>query len=312
MMIQALLIPHFLLNVNIVIAPWVVMATKSVYDLDNIKLSSLKPADKLTTGVDATFQLKNILVQAHVRDSQTGGPPRGLQFVLGALGNSDEETYVDTITMANLGYFQLKANAGVWALRIRRGRSADIYEFESAFSSMHDVSGSSSHDGKGDVVGEMSTVVLDNFEGVTMYPKVRRKAGMESEDVLEPEVDSSSSNGGSGGVWGSIKTGLLKGLGFDVKPKNETINIFSVASGHLYERFLAIMMNSVMKKASAPVKFWLIEDFLSPSFKVGGKGEEWAKDANVEWLLVCSKPLAQVLSQNAVRESRWRAANPTL
>jgi UDP-glucose:glycoprotein glucosyltransferase len=46
------------------------------------------------------------------------------------------------------------------------------------------------------------------------------------------------------------------------------INIFSVASGHLYERFLAIMMASVMEHTDSTVKFWFIENFLSPSFKV--------------------------------------------
>lgn len=34
---------------------------------------------------------------------------------------------VDTIVMANLGYFQLKANPGAWLLKLRHGRSADIY-----------------------------------------------------------------------------------------------------------------------------------------------------------------------------------------
>jgi UDP-glucose:glycoprotein glucosyltransferase len=50
------------------------------------------------------------------------------------------------------------------------------------------------------------------------------------------------------------------------KPNNKTINVFSVASGHLYERFLSIMMLSVKKQTKHPVKFWLIENFLSPSF----------------------------------------------
>lgn len=48
---------------------------------------------------------------------------------------------------------------------------------------------------------------------------------------------------------------------------NETINVFSVASGHLYERFLSIMFLSVLRQTKNPVKFWVIEDFLSPSFK---------------------------------------------
>jgi len=43
--------------------------------------------------------------------------------------------------------------------------------------------------------------------------------------------------------------------------------VFSLATGALYERFLKIMMASVSKRASVPVKFWLLENFLSPQFK---------------------------------------------
>lgn len=35
---------------------------------------------------------------------------------------------MDTIVMANLGYFQLKANPGAWILRLRQGRSSDIFD----------------------------------------------------------------------------------------------------------------------------------------------------------------------------------------
>jgi UDP-glucose:glycoprotein glucosyltransferase len=49
--------------------------------------------------------------------------------------------------------------------------------------------------------------------------------------------------------------------------KHADINIFSVASGHLYERMLNIMMLSVMKHTESTVKFWFIEQFLSSSFK---------------------------------------------
>jgi len=49
---------------------------------------------------------------------------------------------------------------------------------------------------------------------------------------------------------------------------DERINIFSVASGHLYERFLRIMMLSVLKHTSTPVKFWFLKNYLSPTLKV--------------------------------------------
>jgi UDP-glucose:glycoprotein glucosyltransferase len=39
----------------------------------------------------------------------------------------------------------------------------------------------------------------------------------------------------------------------------------------LYERFLKIMMLSVTKRTSSKVKFWLFENFLSPSFKASAR-----------------------------------------
>ena len=49
--------------------------------------------------------------------------------------------------------------------------------------------------------------------------------------------------------------------------KDETIHVFSLASGHLYERFLKIMMQSVVQNTKSPVKFWFVANFLSPKFK---------------------------------------------
>lgn len=82
------------------------------------------------------------------------------------------------------------------------------------------------------------------------------------------------------------------------KKKEDILNVFSVASGHLYERFLRsvsslssstqwitfrlilkvnlivfhrsfrIMMLSVLRHTNTPVKFWFLKNYLSPSFKV--------------------------------------------
>lgn len=57
-------------------------------------------------------------------------------------------------------------------------------------------------------------------------------------------------------------------MGLSSQPKHSEINIFSVASGKLYERFLSIMIASVMEHTNSTVKFWFIENFLSPEFKV--------------------------------------------
>ena len=47
----------------------------------------------------------------------------------------------------------------------------------------------------------------------------------------------------------------------------DTIHVFSLASGHLYERFLKIMMLSVLGSTRHPVKFWFLANFASPQFR---------------------------------------------
>lgn len=54
----------------------------------------------------------------------------------------------------------------------------------------------------------------------------------------------------------------------DSDDQDEKLNIFSLASGHLYERFLKIMMLSIIKHTKSPVKFWFLKNYLSPTLKV--------------------------------------------
>lgn len=65
------------------------------------------------------------MLEGHCFEATSGSPPRGLQITL---GTERQPVIVDTIVMANLGYFQLKANPGAWILRLRQGRSAEIYD----------------------------------------------------------------------------------------------------------------------------------------------------------------------------------------
>lgn len=50
--------------------------------------------------------------------------PRGVQLVL---GTEQEPALVDTLVMSNLGYFQLKARPGAFALQLAQGRSRMLY-----------------------------------------------------------------------------------------------------------------------------------------------------------------------------------------
>ena len=64
----------------------------------------------------------------HCFEAYTGNPPRGLQL---SLGTKQVENVMDTIVMANLGYLQLKSSPGRWLLKLREGRSDELYDIVS-------------------------------------------------------------------------------------------------------------------------------------------------------------------------------------
>nr|XP_051704720.1 UDP-glucose:glycoprotein glucosyltransferase 1 isoform X2 [Oryctolagus cuniculus] len=234
--------PLFTLNLNTP-ESWMVESVRTPYDLDNIYL------EEVDSIVAAEYELEYLLLEGHCYDVTTGQPPRGLQFTL---GTSTNPVIVDTIVMANLGYFQLKANPGAWILRLRKGRSEDIYRIYS-----HD--GTDSPPDADEVV-----VILNNFKSKIIKVKVQKKADMVNEDLL-----SDGTNENESGFWDSFKWGFTGGQKTEdaKQDKDDIINIFSVASGHLYERFLRIMMLSVLKNTKTPVKFWFLKNYLSPTFK---------------------------------------------
>uniref|UniRef100_A0A663MPT6 UDP-glucose ceramide glucosyltransferase-like 1 n=1 Tax=Athene cunicularia TaxID=194338 RepID=A0A663MPT6_ATHCN len=205
---------------------WLVEAVNSSCDLDNIHLQDVST-------IIAEYELEYILLEGHCFDVTMGQPPRGLQFTLGTKSNP---VMVDTIVMANLGYFQLKANPGAWTLRLRKGRSDEIYRVFS-------------HEGT-DSVADLTdvTVVLNNFRSKIIKVQVQKKPDKMNEDLL---------NDGTTGKKGNQES----------EKKSDILNIFSVASGHLYERFLRIMMLSVLRHTKTPVKFWFLKNYLSPTFK---------------------------------------------
>lgn len=217
---------------------WLVEVVKSVYDLDNIKL------DNVAMGVHSEYELEHLLLEGHCFEAMVGNPPRGLQITLGTNKNP---VMVDTIVMANLGYFQLKANPGEWLLRLRQGRSAEIYDI-------------SSIDGQ-DVIQHDNDVkvLVSSLRSHVLKMRVAKKPGKQKMDLLADEEDSP-------GLWDSLSRTFA--AGDDSVDKDETINIFSLASGHLYERFLKIMMLSVIKHTKSPVKFWFLKNYLSPTLKV--------------------------------------------
>lgn len=265
-----------LLNLGMDVPPsWLVAPKDCVYDLDNIKLSSLNDQGN----IEAIYELEHILIEGHSRDVTNSVAPRGAELVL---GTEKSPHFADTIIMANLGYFQFKANPGFFKIQLKNGRSQEIYKIDTAGTQ-----------GYGAQSGDDATgIALMSFQGTTLFPRLSRKPGQEQEDVLADQINVASdiaatatgfanqilSKIGLSGVdtgkvlskgsnlWSSMLSST--GLATDgIKGVQADINIFSVASGHLYERMLNIMMLSVMKHTQHSVKFWFIEQFLSPSFK---------------------------------------------
>ncbi|KAJ5693064.1 hypothetical protein N7462_002487 [Penicillium macrosclerotiorum] len=230
---------------------WLVAPKESVYDPDNIKLSSLKPG----VNVEAIYALEHILIEGHSRDVTLKTPPRGVQLVL---GTEDDSHFADTIIMANLGYFQFKAQPGIWQINLKPGRSEKLFEIES-------VGALGYQPQPGDDNNEVS---LLSFQGRTLFPRFSRKPGYEEEDVLETGTQPGSTRDYLSKGF-NFASGILSSVGMGSKSSEQQadINIFSVASGHLYERMLNIMMVSVMQHTKHTVKFWFIEQFLSPSFR---------------------------------------------
>ncbi|XP_078077778.1 UDP-glucose:glycoprotein glucosyltransferase 1 isoform X2 [Mustelus asterias] len=220
---------------------WLVESLHSPIDLDNIHLEEVEGI------VSAEYELEYIILEGHCFDVTTGQPPRGLQFTLGMKHNP---AMVDTVVMANLGYFQLKANPGAWLLRLRKGRSSDIYQIFT-----HE--GADSTDDADDLVVE-----VNSFKSKILKVQVHKKPGKINEHLLNDEGSEDK------GIWKSI-TSFAEDFRSDQTENKEDdiLNIFSVASGHLYERFLRIMMLSVLKHTKSTVKFWFLKNYLSPTFK---------------------------------------------
>lgn len=220
---------------------WLVEAVRSPYDLDNIHM------EQVESRVHAEFELEHLLLEGHCFEQSSGNPPRGLQFNLGTQSNT---VVADTIVMANLGYFQLKANPGLWTLQLRQGRSSELYDVTS-----HE--NTDSPQDSDDVL-----VMINSFRSHVLKVKVSKKPGKQNEDLLSDGDEDTND------IWSSFTHSIVgEKQKTDDEEQEDRINIFSLASGHLYERLLRIMMLSVLKNTKTPVKFWFLKNYLSPTFK---------------------------------------------
>ncbi|KAJ3592196.1 hypothetical protein NHX12_007324 [Muraenolepis orangiensis] len=269
---------------------WMVGAVSSPHDLDNIHLQ------EVDTAVRAIYELEHLLLEGHCFDLSTGQPPRGLQFTL---GTGRHPLSQDTIVMANLVGMKPIAMVTRAAYTVGgracafdecmgvlpSGRLAglageppslpptppDLCTLSAVCKAMRPCTPpppchhpTTIHDGTDSPAdaGDTVVVTLRSFQSKIIKVRVHKKADKIDEDLLSESTESR-------GLWDSISSitgGASRSSAAETKSE-DVLNIFSVASGHLYERFLRIMMLSVLRHTQTPVKFWFLKNYLSPSFK---------------------------------------------
>jgi UDP-glucose:glycoprotein glucosyltransferase len=278
--------------------PWNVQQTKSIQDTDNLRCDIRQGCSDDMQGKDGDadlpvyerhhlteveFGLKNLLIFGQCYETKSGNPPNGLQLTLSRSSSrlatvqsstaevgmdgtispsmtdksdeSDDAIYSDTLVMKNVGYWQLPANPGVWKLGIaKESEGAEIFDMVTG-SIKNGVLRVSSN-----ATQTATTVVMKDFVSKGEIIMVQRRPGFETADLFRDEQ--------------------IVSLTSD----DDVINVFSLATGHLYERFLKIMMLSVTRRTSSKVKFWLFENFLSPTFKASARAMAQRIGCEVEFV----------------------------
>lgn len=85
--------------------------------------------------------------------------------------------------------------------------------------------------------------------------------------------------------------------------KQADINIFTVVSGHLYERLAAIMIRSIVNNTESTIKVWVLENYLSPQFK--SLMTKLAQEYNIDYEFVHYKWPQWLREQPSRQRTLW-------
>ena len=215
--------------------PWNVQLMVADQDTDNLRCDASSSCNK---PIHIGYFLKGFLFFGQCLDISRNEAPNGLQLALSKANETMAQS--DTVVMKTLGYYQVESDVGVWDLSIA---------VNSRGSAIFDIVTKGVNQNQQLVMPSKKLVMKDFLSSYdTLY--VARKEGMHDSDLLR--LDDSDLN---------LNNDYLSPL------DDEVIHVFSLATGHVYERLLRIMILSVTKRTSSKVKFWLFENFLSPSFK---------------------------------------------
>ena len=165
--------------------------------------------------------------------------------------------------MSNLGYFQLKAAPGVWQLQLAPGPSSDVYQIKGEPSLLATGHSATSARKVGIELSRLVPlsqlrIVLHSFSGEHTLLLATKRPGMERVSILQDDKQKEGAGGDGAavadeGMLGSLSRWAGFGGSGAAGADDETVHVFSLASGHLYERFLKIMMMSVLERTDRKV-----------------------------------------------------------
>jgi len=248
---------------------WLVERYKADYDLDNIRMNDLPESSQV---MQVEFSLEHILVQGQCLDDKNRNTA-GLQLELlpnawrPTEGETEEAVRVDeTMVMKVVGYFQLKASPGMFNVQIMDKEQED-YAIDYNRVLLY-----------GAMASKMNGSVALTVDSFTSTPQIMpflkltpdQEPGVFFNEVDPEEFKKMKENSLLNSLYKTVFGESEKDKANQVvvaEEKLETIHVMSVASGHLYERFLKIMMLSVKSRTKNPLKFWFFKQFLSPQFK---------------------------------------------
>lgn len=92
------------------------------------------------------------------------------------LGTKSTPHLVDTLVMANLGYWQMKVSPGVWYLQLAPGRSSELYILKEGGDGNQDKQPS-------------KLITINDLRGKVVQMEVMKKKGKEHEKLLVPDDD---------------------------------------------------------------------------------------------------------------------------
>jgi len=211
--------------------------------------------------VRARYALEALFVEGWAGTGQS--PAAGRQLALVSLGqeagdSAGKDSVGSNSVVVKSGYFQLRAPPGLYRLALRSAGAEQLSHPTGAIELVELV-------GRGAQL--QARVVVhrpsQNDEGAAAAKDDQSEKGWlpawlsfggGKEKKADENIDSAAVAAYDGG-------------GGNRSLCNSTIHIFSVASGLRYERLLRIMMLSVREHTSCPLRFWLVDNFLSPSFR---------------------------------------------